>query len=275
MKIIVPTDFSKASVVALKFAAELAEKVEAEIEVIHIIHLPLLPETTFGIQLPPSNPSLVRRLEDRADSLFDKMRNQCPPEIKISFSTILDEVVPGILSHVKKAHADLLVVSPHSHDHREPIFGTTVQRLVRQSNIPVISIPHNLSAFSVKSIVLATDLPLNQKHFMNQVKTVQRIFDATLHVLFVNSPELFLNSPDSKKRLEKFATLYNLSDHTLNVRDNISEIEGIREFMKEVDADLLLLGTHGKRGIPRLMNGSIAESSLADLDLPMWISRTS
>ena len=170
MKIIVPTDFSKPSITALKFAVELAEKVAAEIEVIHIIHLPPLPETTFGIQLPLSNPSLLRTLENHADLLFDKMRKQCPPDINISFSTILDEVVPGILSHVKKTHADLLVVSPNNHDHRDTIFGTTVQRLVRQSNIPVISIPHKLSVISIKSILLATDLPLNQKNFVDQVK---------------------------------------------------------------------------------------------------------
>lgn len=275
MKLIVPTDFSKASLTAFKFAVELAEKAAADIKVIHIIHLPLLSETTFGIQPPRTNPGLIQALEARADLQFDKMRDKCPANIKISFSTIPDAIVPGILSYVEKVQADLLILTPNSQEHGTPIFGTTAQRLVRRSSIPVLSIPHKCTVSSIKSIVLASDLPLNQKHFMNQVKKIQRIFEARLHVLFVNSPLLFLSSDESKKRLEKFEDYYQLTDHTLNVRNNTSEIEGIRSFMKEVNGDLLLAGTHGRTGLSRFLNGSVAESSLADLDFPIWISKAS
>lgn len=272
MKLLVPTNFSNASLSAFRFAIELAEKVTAEVEVIHIIHLPLLAETTFGIQPPRTDASLVRALEERADVQFDKMRLKYPTNVNVSFSTILDDVVPGILAHAKKSKADLIIVSSNK-EHDTGIFPTATQRLIRRSIVPVLSIPNKCSKLIVKSIVLASDLPLNQKHFMNQVKTIQRLFDATLHILFVNSPLLFLSSEESTARLKKFSEHYKLNNYTLNVRDNKSEIEGIRNFMKEVKGDLLLMGTHGRRGLSRFLDGSITESSLAELDLPIWISK--
>jgi nucleotide-binding universal stress UspA family protein len=52
-KILVPTDFSPSSHVALKAATELAERFHAKIHLLHVI--PTFPVTTFPDFLPEAN----------------------------------------------------------------------------------------------------------------------------------------------------------------------------------------------------------------------------
>jgi nucleotide-binding universal stress UspA family protein len=45
--------------------------------------------------------------------------------------------------------------------------------------------------------------------------------------------------------------------------------EGILKYTKESDADLLVIGTHGRRGIAHLVLGSVAEWLVRTAPLPV------
>ena len=45
MKILIPTDFSKLSKVAVQYAAKMAKKVDAEIVLLHVVFIPEPPQT--------------------------------------------------------------------------------------------------------------------------------------------------------------------------------------------------------------------------------------
>lgn len=48
-------------------------------------------------------------------------------------------------------------------------------------------------------------------------------------------------------------------------------VTSILDTAKEQSADLLVIGTHSRRGLDRLLNGSIAEKILQQSDIPLFI----
>jgi hypothetical protein len=50
-----------------------------------------------------------------------------------------------------------------------------------------------------------------------------------------------------------------LKDYTINIFNHTDEETGIMEFAKSIKGDLIAMGTHGRKGISHLLNGSLAE----------------
>jgi nucleotide-binding universal stress UspA family protein len=53
----------------------------------------------------------------------------------------------------------------------------------------------------------------------------------------------------------------------------VTPTEGINRVAAEIDADLVVMGTHGRRGVARLVLGSVAASVLASAPCPVMTER--
>ena len=61
-----------------------------------------------------------------------------------------------------------------------------------------------------------------------------------------------------------------LKNYTLNVFNDPYEESGVINFAQEIDADMIAMGTHGRRGLAHLMSGSVAEDIVNHVDCPIW-----
>ncbi|MEM7110401.1 MAG: universal stress protein, partial [Bacteroidota bacterium] len=85
-------------------------------------------------------------------------------------------------------------------------------------------------------------------------------FDATLHVVKINTRKNFQNEISMDKNLESFAKRFDLKNYTLDTYSHEDEEYGIVYFADKMEADLIALGINEKSGIRRLISGgSIAE----------------
>jgi nucleotide-binding universal stress UspA family protein len=55
------------------------------------------------------------------------------------------------------------------------------------------------------------------------------------------------------------------------MKENNDVGEGIREFQEETGADLVVMGSHGRKGIKRFLLGSVAEAVLRSINCPVLI----
>jgi len=274
-RILVPTDFSDASLPAYKFAVDLAAKTGAEIFVMHAIALPLLQETTFGIQPLPFDAELRNQQEGKAAMAFERLLRAYPAKGILHFHAVEGDVVPGIRSLIEEIHPDLVVIGTHGAHPLDDFFaGSTAGRTARLSSVPVVAVPTAISLESIKNIVLPNALELDQGDLMKHVAELQGIFHAKLHILLINTPLHFHSDEQARQELERFASYYSLSNYTLNCRNHPQESNGIMAFMDEIGADMLVMATHGRKGLARLLKGSIAESLLYTVDRPVWIWKT-
>jgi nucleotide-binding universal stress UspA family protein len=270
-RILVPTDFSEQSVQAFKFAVDIARAAGAELYVVHMVELPLLQETTFGIQPHPFDPELLTELEAQATSAFDKIKRDLSDDVPIRFQPIHDYVVPGIRIFIEQNKVDLVVMSTHGASGLGEFFiGSTAEKIGRFSTAPVISLPQSYEFGKIKNIVFPNSLTLDQDALIVRLKEIQQLTAAQLHVLLINTPVKFFDDRQAQEHLRRFAKYYDLKNYTLNVRNHQFERSGILEFMNEIRGDMLAMATHGRTGLSHFFKGSIAEAVLNRIDHPIW-----
>jgi nucleotide-binding universal stress UspA family protein len=270
-RILVPTDFSIASKASLKFAVALATQSNAEIYVLHVNEVPLLVETTFGIQPLSPDAEALQKVAITANRAFDSMKKELPCDIPIIFKTINDTVVSGIREYIDENDIDLVIMSTRGTSDMDDFFvGSTAEKIVRLSPVPVMSIPKETTFEGIKNIVFPSVLDFDQDDLIVRLKELQQLFGAKLHVLLINTPEHFYSDQQAKDRLERFARHYELSNFTLNFRCHQSERGGILEFLNEAHGDMIAMATHGRTGFMHIVKGSIAEDVLNRIDQPIW-----
>ncbi|HEY9005767.1 MAG TPA: universal stress protein [Ohtaekwangia sp.] len=273
-RILVPTDFSKAASDAYVVAQEIAKKTNAEIYVVYVLELPVLLETTFGIQPYTRDESLMRRMKEQANKAFEHMKMQSQVNLPVIFSTVENHVVPGIKLFCEKHQIDMIVLSMSSKEGEDGFsLGSTARKIIHDAVVPVLALPPDFSFRAVRNIVFPNSLELNQQPLINKVKEIQKICGATLHVLLVNTPSHFYTDDAARKELEEFARHYALDNYTLNFRNSDLERTGIANFVHEAGGDMIAMATHGRNGFWSFIKGSVSRDVMHATDKPLWIFR--
>jgi nucleotide-binding universal stress UspA family protein len=142
-------------------------------------------------------------------------------------------------------------------------------------------------------IVLATDGSAASEHAANLAVNLARIHGAQLTALYVADPYPYLGvgeiNPVGYQAYSAAAQQLAAQAHTqveklcesfdppvpLQVRlvEEVTAATGIVNTAKELGADLIVVGSHGRSGIARLMLGSVATKVVAESAIPVLVCR--
>lgn len=137
-KILVPIDFSDYSKMALDYAVEFAKKFNSQLFLIYVIE-PIVYPSDFGLgQVPMS--SIDMEIQSRAEDEMQKLINEkVPKETKVSWIIRVGKPFIEIINEAKEKDCDLIIIATHGHTGIEHIlFGSTAEKVVRKSPIPVL-----------------------------------------------------------------------------------------------------------------------------------------
>jgi nucleotide-binding universal stress UspA family protein len=123
---------------------------------------------------------------------------------------------------------------------------------------------------SLKEVVFPTSLDEDQEHLITELKKLQELLGARLHIVKINTPNHFETDRQIKEKMKKFVEKYDLKNYTLNIYNHSIEEDGIIYFAEDIHADLIALGTHGRTGLLHLLSGSIAEDVVNHANRPVW-----
>ena len=77
--------------------------------------------------------------------------------------------------------------------------------------------------------------------------------------LNVNAFIEFITTHDSKNRINDFISGQTFENYSINIHNDTTVEQGILNFSKELDAELIGISTHGRQGIAHFFNSSISE----------------
>lgn len=269
-KILVPTDFSDQAENALKVAAQLAKKFNSEIFLLHMLELPLelvdpvqgssshnLPESIFFMKL--------------AHQRFKKLMSRPYLDgIKIYETVQFYQAFDGIMEVSQEKNCDLIVMGSHgASGFKEMFIGSNTEKVVRSSTIPVLVIKKDQPEFRIENFVFASDGDTANRHTLEKAQNFAEKMGAKLHLLFINTPNNFLTTEDAHKRMETFAEGTNVKDYEIHIYNDISVEKGILHFATTLEAGLIGISTHGRKGIAHFFNGSISEDLVNHAKIPV------
>jgi len=274
-KILVPCDFSDSAVQAFKFAVEVANQSKGEINLLNVIEIPVMHDS---VMMPTMSleETYLKEMKARADKDFDKMKTKWAKDgPKVNTFVQYGAPTPSISRFVEEKKIDLVIMgSKGATGLKEFFVGSNTEKVVRWSPVPVITIKKSVKASSIKNIVFPSTLHNDEEELTMKVKAAQNFFKAKLHVLYVNTPANFSTDVVNHQKLNAFAKRFMLKDYTLNVFNDLSEELGVGNFVNEVKGDMIMMGTHGRKGLNHLMSGSIAEDVVNHFDCPIWTWKT-
>jgi len=144
--LLVATDFTPFSEEALIFAGNLADKLEAQLLLLHVIHDPA-EAPGFYVQKMKKK-KFLRSMEEAANEMMDafleKMKKAYPDQTSIQEAIpllVVGTPVSRIIEIAEKRQANMIIVGSHGRTGlSRALIGSKAERLVRLSPIPVIVI---------------------------------------------------------------------------------------------------------------------------------------
>lgn len=133
--VLVATDFSEASGLALELAASIARQAGATLTVVHACELPIYPEAIPSADLlTPITAAAGKRL----DAVVTGLRDRCPGALPL---LRVGAAWEEILAAAAEVGADLVVVGTHGRRGlSHAVLGSVAERVVRLSPIPVLTV---------------------------------------------------------------------------------------------------------------------------------------
>ncbi|GAB2583793.1 universal stress protein [Spirosoma areae] len=257
-KLLFPTDFSDEATNALPVAAQLARLFDADLHLIHVVS-PVMPGFTPRLQDAESRYHQASELIDQA---FDDLKTlPYLSGLRVHTHVLTGTDPVDLLDDNRFADADLLVMaSTGASGLKETLSGSNAEHLIQRASIPVLVLKNLTNHLALKTVVFASDF---HDQYDESIEFLKTLFDGfghpVIHLLFVNTINRFVPTHEIRPRMEAFADRYKLGNYTLNQQDEFDVETGLLAFAEAKKADLIVLGTHGRRGLRHLLQGSIAE----------------
>lgn len=265
-KILVPTDFSDHAEYALKVAAQIARENDGEIYLLHMLEMPShVSDDGIGesnaVGSSAGVPEVMFFMEKTRERFDEVLNSPYLQGITVVEAIQFERAFDGIIKHSKKHNIDLIVMGSHgASGFKEMFIGSNTEKVVRTSDVPVLVIKKEEGNFNPSKFVFASDFSEEIKKPFSKVVDFANSFNARLHLVFINTPNDFKATHAAEKMIHDFAGSFNFKhDYTIHVYNDVNVEKGILHFANSVNADLIGMSTHGRKGLSHFFNGSISE----------------
>lgn len=270
--ILVPTDFSEQAKNATKLAAAIAQKIEASLILLHVVEDTSVSMISYTGELAMPNIEdrlYIYKLIERAKKEFDDIKNKYKG-IKVQEEIRVGNPYYSVQDIVAEHDVDLVVMGTKgASGFKEFVIGSNAEKVVRHAKCPVLTVHDDVETIDIKKVAFATGLEDATGKHVEVVKELNNYFNFKTVIVRVNTPNNFQTDKDSFVQLEEFAQDSGLQNFELRVYNDVTEEEGIVNFANDIDADLIVMATHGRTGLSHLIAGSIAEEVVNHTQKPV------
>jgi nucleotide-binding universal stress UspA family protein len=285
-KVLCPIDFSPGSDQALRVAVQVATEHDAELVILHAWYVPPL---SFAGEYPLP-PEVIQQMSDDAElGLAAAAREAANLGAKrvstrirtgLPWSTIVDTATDGI---------DLIVIGTHGRTGLgRVLLGSVAEKVIRHAPCSSLAVRPDTVAKPFVHALCPTDFSTSSSYAMKLATEIVRPDGGSIdlaHVLELPvsysgdlpMPQMYRNLDAlSSAELER-ATMELRGKTTMKVTGRSRIGHPGAEILAMIDADptidLVVMGSHGRTGLKRLLLGSIAEKIVRNARCPVLVAR--
>lgn len=263
-KLICPSDFSTPSLNALTYAMGLADRLKAELIVLHAVHpVPVVDHSFLDL---PDNP-----VEDARKEALQALANA-----GIATDAFQLEVRQGlasdlIVSYAKETEADLVVMGTKGASGiKEIILGSVASSVINRSEIPVLVVPEEAHNPDISTIVFAADFKKEDKTVAHQLLTFAKAFDAEICALhFLEAEEDERDFDDREEWRLAYPELFKYKKiryESIRTREIVS---GIDAYTQKINADVLTMMPRKRSFFEKVFHRSVTRQLACHTHIPL------
>ncbi|HUQ08377.1 MAG TPA: universal stress protein [Kofleriaceae bacterium] len=295
-KIVVGMDFSPGADVAVRRAAEIAAQHGAEIVLVHATTVPQRPDVPESMAATAD--ALVKVLDDRLASERGQLaaiRDRVAAESGVTVSQLIVDEYPddALVAAGTQVGADLVITGSRDKSAlRRWLLGSTAEHVVRRADSSVLVARSGDPDRGFGRIVVGTDfspgatIALARAVELAQPGANLDLVHCLHHPMFRPVPGVDPVLADDYKAFlaQLVAEAHARCEEAMRVhtgarvtfRSHVVEDqprEAVCDLAEQVQADLVAVGSHGRRGIRRLVLGSVAEATVRHAPCSVLVAR--
>lgn len=271
--ILVPLNFCEKSKNALKIAAKMAERHEAKLILVHMIHSYYLIDHG-GKQIIGSQ-TIQKNIDDcqsKLDELQDHLSKKYHLQIETKIST--ENIVDSINNFVRSDNVDVVVIGTSGQQKmKQLILGSNSYNVLLHANCSVLLIPEKFKKTMFKSILF----PVRVKHELHQ--------KADLSILIANKNAgginlLGVGNPNRMKTIRKayFDMTKNLllksAEYFSEFKSSHNTADIIVKAAHEKNSDIILLADEDEQSWKSFMSNNFFKKMINGTDIPLFIVKS-
>jgi len=267
--ILVPIDFSKNSISAVKLASKVSTLTNANVHLLHSVEMPTgIIDMGAGSDFNfPQSIAYIKRVKQNIENIKSSYFNNKNVESTVVFN---NNPYQSIKEYNQEHNPSLIIMGAKGvSDFEEIIIGSNAEKTVRTSEAPVIVVKEEIENLKIENIVFATDFEKESLPVFRKVLDFAGIFKAKVHLIKVNTLEDFESTAESNKKLNEYISNINDTHFTTTIYNDHSVSEGILNYASALETDLLALSTHQRNGLTSFFNSSVASSLSKKTNLPI------
>jgi len=288
IKVLVPVVFSEFSLNALTFGMSLAEKVQAEITILHCLPIIETKEdlvstkevSEFGVdsfQFPTkmNEEEIIEKLQlltqQKVDSLREVQKNNILIKYRVEYG-YPEDVIPNVCAENR---CDVVIMGTKTKNETlKELLGNVTNDVIHKVTVPVLAIPAHstIDLTQIGKMLFLTEFKEQDYFSMDRLIRILAAFDTEIHAIhFCRKQE----DDQDINRMEQFK-LYCEStyrNHKILFRNFTGEefITTLEKYVTENGIDILAM-THKKRNIlQRLFKTEKTKKMLFHTDIPLLV----
>lgn len=243
VNILVPTDFSNLSNVAVQYAIRIADNLGGNVTLLHIVTPATSMKATVQKQMKLSEHTLTEVAMEKMESLLKEVSKSVRSVLPVKY-----KVVKGTSFHntirreAKRLHTGLIIMGTKGAGGlKKVVMGSNTTSVIEVSHVPVLAVPAKADFTGFRNIIYASDLKNLEKELKILVPYVER-FGSVIHLLHIlpNGREVEATEEKIEKVLDKLK-YKNIITLVLVDRNIESAID---QYIDVSKANLLAMFTH-------------------------------
>ncbi|MFY0688519.1 MAG: universal stress protein [Cyclobacteriaceae bacterium] len=272
-KILVPYDFSEQADYAYNFAIELANASSAtKVLLFHVIEHPSESRLKYmgATDMDPMENVFMNKLINLTEDKLEAKVSEAG-KVEVEYKVRMGNTYQTLSDEVGDEEVDLVVMGTTGSEGLDAMFiGSNAEKIVRSARCPVITLQAPAEVSAINDLVFASNFHELQDDFVKRMLDLQQFLGAELRLVKINTPANFTSTRHDLKKMNDFVDKYAIKNYTIDIYNYMNEEDGIVNYVEDINADMVALGTHQRKGIIHFLNGSIAEDVVNQAKRPVW-----
>ncbi len=285
-RILVPVDLSVDSQDTVRYGIAWAERCGAELHVLHVVPDPARQSWTVdvvGLNLP----EITRNWKSYAQKQLEQFVEPLPMTAgRMRLAVQVGRAGEEIVAYAAALGIDMIVMAPRQHGAVARVaLGSVAKYVIRMAPCPVITTPPDVKMprwlGAVRTVLVPTDLGDNSRVLFSHAGKLAMELGAPVRVIHVVVPpwerEPTSVPPTVIMQMEQLTGTRPdqpamVSDTAGQVRSTIrvgDPSQTVLSYADEVQADLIVMTTHGRHPLARMVLGSVAQKVMQKSPCPV------
>ena len=205
-KIIITTDFSETSYLAIKHGAFLAQYTKGEVYLLHVITKHW---EKFNVFTPSITLDNIEKASDAVQKKLEELASDVRKEYGVKVTTVVNSGNPTseIIKFAKEIKADLIVMGTHGYSSWEDLtIGSNALKVLTKSPCPVLTMSQPVETLGYHKIILPIDTSEHSRHKVVLTLELAKQFVAHVYAVGLVADDEASKKPAIEVMLNQVAT---------------------------------------------------------------------